>query len=97
MELWVKLVPNFFGKAKLAQLSKDSPQKVLLIQCQIVLSNLKEHRFRLTKVAPSCLTEKESQVLTDPSLSRLFELDNILKHKSCKMVFDLSLELFHGL
>lgn len=97
MELWVKLVPYFFCKAKLAQLSKDCPQEVLLVHSQVVFGNLKKHRLRLSEVASSRLTEKEGQVLTNTSLRWFFELGYIFEHKSCKIVLYLSLELLHCL
>ena len=60
MELGVKLLPDFFDKAELAELGEDGTQEVFLIHCHVVLCDLEQHWFGLTEVSSGHLAEQES-------------------------------------
>ena len=48
VELFVELLPDLFGEAKLAELSEDGPQEALLVSAHLVSSDLDQHGLSLT-------------------------------------------------
>ena len=97
MELGVELLPELLDEAKFAELGENRSQEILLVDSQVIFCNLQKHRLSLAEVTPCYLAKQEGQKCADAPLGWLSKLSHIFEDEAHKMVFNLALELFHGL